>query len=135
MLTRAHKLALAAGAFAGGLFSAITLGNAGDALLDAARIGAIDGIALDDGQMSELRGTGLFGSAFQAFLNSLPPGNTVEVQIGDTTPVRRPETGTTTGTVSLNCSSAGVSCGAGTSFSLKASSPASAHVSVSQTLP
>lgn len=62
MLTRAHKLAFAAGAFAGGLLSAISLGNAGDATLTADRIGAIDGVALDDAQLNELRGTGVTGS-------------------------------------------------------------------------
>jgi hypothetical protein len=62
MFTRAHKLAFAAGAFAGGLFSVVSLGNAGDATLNADRIGAIDGIALNDAQLNELRGTGVLGS-------------------------------------------------------------------------
>jgi hypothetical protein len=131
MLTRAHKLALAAGTFAGGLFSMISLGNAGDALLNAARIGAIDGVALDDGQMSELRGTGTFGSALLAFLNSLPPGNTVKAQLNDQTGFRT----STTMPVVLSCGN-GITCPAGMTVNLSANNNAptgSVSVSVTRT--
>lgn len=129
MATRAHKLTLAAAAFAGGLVSAISLANAGDARLDAARIGPIDGIALDDGQMSELRGTGIFGSAFQAFLNSLPPGNTVKAQLNDQTGFRT----STTMPVTLSCGN-GITCPAGMTVNLSANNNApSGNVTVSVT--
>lgn len=140
---------------------------ANEGAFDKDRLGLTAAVALTEGEMSDIRGTGFVDALTQgvfeavpatvkatlamtgsldgsgqdtlagaiagfmpALLEALPPGNTVSAQIGSQPIV----TLTGMGSQSLSCSS-GLACGPGTSVTLDASNPASAHVSIGFQLP
>ena len=130
MLISTHKLVLATVILAGGLLSLASVASADSASSKFDAVGLADAVPLQDMQMDELRGTGLFGSAFLAFLNSLPPGNTVKAQLNDQTGFRT----STTMPVILSCGN-GITCPAGMTVNLSANNNApSGSVSVHLTI-
>lgn len=103
MLFPARKLAFLALALAGGPIAASSPALADDAVLHADRIGIADAVALQDQQMSEMRGTGFLGSftaALSTALGHLP-----------TASINGP------GTLFLSCSN-GISCAPGTTIKI-----------------
>jgi hypothetical protein len=85
------------------LITASSHSLADDAVLHADRIGIADAVSLADGQMSELRGTGILGSftaALSAALGHLP-----------TASLNGP------GVLSLSCNN-GISCAPGTTIKI-----------------
>ena len=117
MLIPARKLVLATVVCTGGLLSVASVALAGSASSKFDAVGLAGAVPLQDMQMSELRGTGLFGGSLQKFLGALPTGNTVRAQLNQQDEVIRHMD--TPLPVSLSCSN-GITCPAGTTVNLSA---------------